>query len=492
MQKFPGYTMAISFEVLEKDIAGRTGRLKAGDSTVRTPLLLPVINPHLQPVLPSEMKAMGAEGIITNAYIFSRSSEYRDQALASGLHALLGFDGLIMTDSGSFQLSVYGDVEITNLETLEFQKAIGSDIHVPLDIPTPPDADRERASDELAVTMARLKEAKEAFGPDAPLAGPVQGGIFEDLREKAGREAGEIGFSFCPIGAVVPLMESYRYPELVRVVMAAKRGLPPSACVHLFGAGHPAMFALAVAMGCDVFDSAAYALYAKDRRYLTPQGSYRLDELSELPCACRVCREHSAQELRESDSAVRLLSLHNLAVSLAEMSHIRQAIDEGTLWELVDDRCRSHPQLLRGYRELLHYRERLAMEDRVSKHRFFYRGEESCYRTEVVTYQDRLSRIPLSGSVLIAMDGNPREGYDTVLSFKPPFGPYPPALGETFPIGQSEIPDWDAVMVQQGCRGIARLIRENPGCHFTVYTCPEWHTLVCKELPEIEVHCDTV
>ncbi|MDD1706243.1 MAG: tRNA guanosine(15) transglycosylase TgtA, partial [Methanoregulaceae archaeon] len=405
--------MPVSFEVLEKDIAGRTGRLKAGDKTVRTPLILPVINPHLQPVLPSEMKAMGAEGIITNAYIFSRSSEYREHALASGLHDLLGFHGLIMTDSGSFQLSVYGDVEITNLETLEFQKAIGSDIHVPLDIPTPPDADRHRATKELAVTMERLREAIEVFGPDAPLAGPIQGGMFEDLREKAGREAGELGFLFCPIGAVVPLMESYRYTDLVNVVTAAKKGLPSSACIHLFGAGHPAMFALAVAMGCDVFDSAAYALYAKDRRYLTPQGSYRLDELAELPCACRVCRDYSAQEIRESDDVVRLLSLHNLAVSLAEISGVRQAITEGTLWELVDDRCRSHPQLLRGFRELLKYGERLAGEDRISKRRFFYRGDESCQRTEIVTYQDRLSRLPVSGRVLIAMDGSMREGYDT-------------------------------------------------------------------------------
>lgn len=479
--------MAITFEVLEKDIAGRIGRLKAGERTVRTPLLLPVINPHLQPVSPAEMKAMGAEGIITNAYIFSRSGEYRDEALARGLHDLLGFDGLIMTDSGSFQLSVYGDIAITNLETLEFQKAIGSDIHVPLDIPTPPDADRQQASAELAVTMARLREAKEVFGPDAPLAGPVQGGIFEDLRVKAGREAGDLGFSFCPIGAVVPLMESYRYPDLVRVVMAAQRGIPRSSCVHLFGAGHPAMFALAVAMGCDVFDSAAYALYAKDRRYLTAQGSYRLDELAEFPCACKVCRSHTVQEVRESDDTVRLLSLHNLAVSLAEISHVRQAITEGTLWELVDDRCRSHPQLLRGFRELLHFRESLARKDRVTKHRFFYRGEESCARTEVVLYQDRLSRLPVSGTVLIAMDGITREGYDTVLFFKPPFGPYHPALRETFPIGQSEIPDWDSAMVRQGCRGIARIISENPGCRFVIFTPREWCDLVCHELPGTEV-----
>ena len=248
-----------------------------------------------------------------------------------------------------------------------------------------------------------------------------------------------------------------------------------------------AMFALAVAMGCDVFDSAAYALYAKDRRYLTAQGSYRLDELAEFPCACKVCRSHTVQEVRESDDAVRLLSLHNLAVSLAEISHVRQAITEGTLWELVDDRCRSHPQLLRGFRELLHFRESLALEDRVTKHRFFYRGEESCARTEVVLYQDRLSRLPVSGTVLIAMDGITREGYDTVLFFKPPFGPYHPALRETFPIGQSEIPDFDEEMIKTGCIGIARLMETNPDSHFTIRCRPVWKELIRQILPTVEV-----
>jgi 7-cyano-7-deazaguanine tRNA-ribosyltransferase len=482
--------MPISFEVLDKDIAGRIGRLKAGERTVRTPLLLPVVNPHLQPVSPAEMKAMGAEGIITNAYIFSRSGEYRERALAEGLHRVLGFNGLIMTDSGSFQLSVYGDIAITNRETLQFQQEIGSDIHVPLDIPTPPDADRGRAEEELAVTMDRLREAKKTFGPDAPLAGPVQGGMFEDLREIAGREAGALGYTFCPIGAVVPLMESYRYAELVRVVMAAKRGIPPSACVHLFGAGHPAMFALAVAMGCDVFDSAAYALYAKDRRYLTASGSYRVDELSELPCACAVCRGHTAEELRKSADMERQLSLHNLAVSLAEISRIRQSIADGVLWELVDERCRAHPRLLQAYRDLLACSSELEPQDRVVKRRFFYRGSESCRRTEVLHYQRQIGRISTGNEVLIAMNGRVREGYDTVLFFKPPFGPYPSELRETFPIGQSEIPDWDEKMVVQGCSGIREIIRANPGSRFMVSCDRQWFSIVERELPSCEVVCD--
>jgi 7-cyano-7-deazaguanine tRNA-ribosyltransferase len=470
--------MAIAFESLYSDIASRNGRLVAGKKTIRTPALLPVINPHLQLVSPKEMQQMGVEALITNAYIFSQSNEYRDQVLARGLHSVLDFDGVIMTDSGSFQLSVYGDVAITNIETLTFQRDIGSDIWVPLDIPTSPLADHTTAAQELAVTMERLKEAKEVFGADAPIAGPVQGGIYTDLREQAGREVRDLNFSFCPIGAVVPLMESYRYKDLVQVVLAAKRTLPSSACVHLFGAGHPSMFALAAAMGCDLFDSAAYALYAKEGRYLTTHGSFKLDELTELPCACAICRTHTADEIRTSKERVRLLALHNLAVTLAEIARIRQAIVDGTLWELVDERGRTHPQLLAGYRELLNHSGTLESHDRVSKRRFFYRGSESCARTEILRYQRSLARLRLGTRVLVACDGGVREGYDDVLLFKPPFGPYPPELSETFPIGQSEIPDWDEAMVRQGCRGIQALITGHPESRIAVAGVQRWKTII--------------
>ena len=41
---------------------------------------------------------------------------------------------------------------------------------------------------------------------------------------------------------------------------------------------------------------------------------------------------------------------------------------------------------------------------------------------------------------LIAFDGGTRDGFTDTLFFKPPFGPYPKELKETFPIGPSEIP----------------------------------------------------
>ncbi|WP_342686296.1 tRNA guanosine(15) transglycosylase TgtA [Methanoculleus sp. UBA291] len=478
--------MAITFEVVHKDIAGRVGKLRVNDRIVRTPALLPVVNPHLPLVTPREMQEMGVEALITNAYIFRRSAEYRDRALAEGLHSVLDFDGVVMTDSGSFQLSVYGEVEVSNRDTLEFQQAIGSDIVVPLDIPTPSDASRERAARELAVTMDRIREAQQLF-PDANLAGPVQGGIFTDLREEAGRAVRDLNFTFAPIGAVVPLMENYRYRDLVKVVLAAKRGLSPATAVHLFGAGHPSMFALAVAMGCDLFDSAAYALFAREGRYITPHGSFKIDELAELPCSCRVCRSMTADELRTSGDRERLLALHNLYVTLAEIARIRQAIQDGTLWELVDERCRSHPRLLDGYRELLAHASTLARDDPVSKRRFFYRGSETCRRTEVLRFREVIPRIPLGDRVLVSFDGREVPGFDTVLNFKPPFGPYPAELAETFPIGQSEVPEWDDDMVRSGCAGIRALMKAHPEKRFVVLCGEAWARLVSEEVPDAEV-----
>ena len=92
--------MAIAFESLDSDIAGRTGKLVVNKKVVKTPALLPVINPHLQLVTPRELKEMGVEALITNAYIFSQSKQYSERVKEEGLHKLLDFDGVIML-SGS-------------------------------------------------------------------------------------------------------------------------------------------------------------------------------------------------------------------------------------------------------------------------------------------------------------------------------------------------------------------------------------------------------
>jgi len=229
------------FEIGNADAAGRIGELEVPRAgvTVETPTLLPVINPHLRTIEPAEMADMGAQILITNSYVFYGSDEYREVALDDGLHSVLDFDGPIMTDSGSFQLAEYGEIDVDTPEILRFQRDIGSDIATPVDIPTEPGASREEATTELETTQDRLETAAAFDAGEMLVTAPVQGSTDPDLRERAGREARATGLDLFPIGAVVPLLNDYRYAEVVDVVTAAKRGLGPAAPVHLFGAGHP-------------------------------------------------------------------------------------------------------------------------------------------------------------------------------------------------------------------------------------------------------------
>jgi len=457
------------FEILHKDCAGRIGRLETRHGIIETPTIMPVVNPNIQTIKPCELRKFGAEIIITNSYIIYRKPELRERALRDGLHSLIGFDGPIMTDSGSYQLSVYGEVEVNNKEIVEFQKNIGSDIGVPLDIPTPPDVSRMRAETELSQTIIREKEAL-GLKNDMLLAAPVQGSTFQDLREKAASELSQLDFDIYPLGAVVPLMESYRYSELVDVIVASKKGLTPAAPVHLFGAGHPMMFSLAVALGCDLFDSASYALYAKDGRYMTTRGTYHLEQLQYLPCSCPVCSSHTARELFGSEKREELLARHNLYVTFGEMCEIKQAIHEGSLWELVDHRCRAHPQLLSGLKHTLSKHSGWIEElQPLSRSTFFYSGPESSLRPEVARHRNKLKNLNIKGKVLIRTKRfENEEEFDWVFDFKPPFGPYPLELKETFPFNAEVIDDPDYESLTVALQNLMELMKLNPDCEFTL------------------------
>ena len=295
---------------------GRTGILTTPHGNIKTPALMPVIHPGKQTL---DVKEFGAEVVITNAYIMYKNEELREKVLEEGVHKLIDFPGPIVTDSGSFQLSLYGDIDVDNKEIIEFQQLIRTDIGTSLDIPTPPFVKRERAERDLEITIERAREASE-IGGDMMMNSVVQGSTFHDLESKCAEEIGSMGFDVYPIGAVVPLMEGYRYTELVDVVMASVKNLPDSQPRHLMGAGHPMVFALAVAMGCDLFDSAAYILYAQDDRIMMPTGTFKLANLIEMPCSCPVCSNHTPDELRSMKKSDRMLLLaqHNLAISLAE------------------------------------------------------------------------------------------------------------------------------------------------------------------------------
>jgi len=481
------------FEVRQYDAAGRLGELtvpRAG-VTVETPALLPVVNPHVQTVQPATMEAeFGAEILITNSYVLHGSDELREPAEERGLHDLLDFSGAIMTDSGSFQLAEYGDIDVTTEEILAFQHAIGSDIGTPVDIPTPPDVSRERAVEELDTTQDRLATAAGVDVGDMLVTAPIQGSTYPDLRESAAAHAAATGLDVFPIGAVVPLLNDYRYDEVVDVVAAAKRGLGENAPVHLFGAGHPMMFAMAVALGCDLFDSAAYALYARDDRYLTVRGTEHLDEMEHFPCSCPICVEHTPAEVRslDGDGRQELLARHNLHVTFGEMRTIKQAIRDGDLLELVDARARGHPSMVDGLRALYDHAAQLEETDPVSKDAVFHVSAESARRPEVVRHHQRLDRFDLEGEILLT-EGDARDAFDESWRLKPPFGPYPPALAETYPLTAATPTRLSREAYETAADGIARLVECNPDATFTLAH-RNWPATALDRIPEgVDCEC---
>ena len=403
----------LKFEIKDRDASGRICKMTTAHGSVITPNLMPVINPNKILISPKEMRSLfGTEIVITNSYIIFKDGELHDKALKNGVHKLIEFDGPIMTDSGTFQSYIYGEINLDPLQIVEFQRDIGSDIGTILDIFGEPDQTRKQAEKGLIETLNRAKKSVKLKN-DMNLACPVQGSIFPDLRTKCATALGKIDSDFFPIGGVVPLMENQRYMDLVTCIIASKKGLPPNRPVHLFGAGHPLIFPLAVALGCDFFDSSAYAKYAEDERMIFPTSTKKLDNLSELPCCCPVCTKFTAEELKSLDKNERKLQMakHNLYVTFAELKDIRTAIYEGTLWELVEQKARANPYLLESLNYLRRIEQKKWLEkfEPTSKSRaLFFTGSQTLHRPIVYRNQQKiLERFNLlNDSVIVMPEGN--------------------------------------------------------------------------------------
>jgi 7-cyano-7-deazaguanine tRNA-ribosyltransferase len=334
------------FEVSARDGWARIGELHTSTHMLDTPTLLPVVNPNLQTVTPADLWEMGFYGLITNSYIIHNSEKWKQKALDVGVHEMLDYPGLIMTDSGTFQQYIYGDeIEVSPTEIVEFQKEIGVDIATMLDVFGRPDMTREELEEAVRITAERGPESIEAAG-DTLLNGPIQGGTHPDLRASAAIRMSAMDFAVHPIGGIVPLMENQRYRDLVEIILNVKQNLTPERPVHLFGCGHPILFPISIALGVDLFDSAAYVLFARDGRLLTPTGTVKLEGLKEWPHTSHFLWDTTPEKVRKMDDEerVKLLSLHNLSVTHSELARCRAAVRNGTIWRLVEERshCNSH------------------------------------------------------------------------------------------------------------------------------------------------------
>ncbi len=468
--KHPAYAvrLTMSFEVKEKDLLGRIGKLKTKSGAVETPLLYPVINPSIQLVSPQRLKnEFGFEAVITNAYILRK--RYGDRVAEEGLHKFLNFDSVVMTDSGAYQILVYGGVEVSQAEIVEYEERIGTDIATILDIPTGWHVPKQKAQETVAETLSRAKAFfKLKTREDTLWVGPVQGGRHLDLVAKSAKAMGKLPFQVHALGSPTEVMESYRYDVLVDMIMTAKMNLPIERPLHLFGAGHPHMMALAVALGCDLFDSAAYVLYAREGRYMTENGTWRLGEMDYLPCQCPKCavaKPKMVLQMPKKEQEV-FLAEHNLHVCVAEIKRIKQAIRDGRLWEHVEMRAHAHPALLTALKRLKGYEGFIEKYSPTAKHSgFFFFDGVGLARPEVVHYRQRLGeRFQPSDAAKIlvlvpqAKDkpfhrsedfkdarrvvnrlGAEYKGQVDVCFYVAPFGVVPLELDEVYPLSQHEI-----------------------------------------------------
>lgn len=341
----------MAFEVKASDLAGRIGHLKTRHGVLETPALLPVIHPTRQNIPAKRIQELGFTAIMTNAYLARKYA--KSEAEATGIHNLIGYDGIVMTDSGGYQVLEYGDIEVSVKEIVRFQEAIGVDIATVLDRPTGLNVTKDFALRTVEATVNASKVTVKSRGRDDVLwIGPIQGGKHLDLLKRSAKQMIRLNFEVYALGSPTEVMETYDFSLLVQMIHTVKQVLPTSKPLHLFGAGHPLTIPLAVALGCDLFDSASYILYAKQRRYMTPHGTERLEDLSYLPCSCPVCCKKNPEDLKNGADAEEQLALHNLYVLRQEVQTVKQAIRDGRLWEHLGVKAHSHPKLWEAYRML--------------------------------------------------------------------------------------------------------------------------------------------
>ncbi|MEB2836592.1 MAG: tRNA guanosine(15) transglycosylase TgtA [Desulfurococcales archaeon] len=449
-----------AFEIIDVDLAGRIAKLHLRNAKLETPAFFPVIDPMRQELGLDLIAEAGFEQVITNAYLAYK--RYGPQPRGS-IRELLGWRGIVMTDSGAYQILEYGDIGVTQDEILLYQKEIlKPDIGVILDVPTG-DVSRLEAEKTVNETIRRSQEALRVIDPtsdDVLWVLPIQGGRYLDLVEASARHAANSPYRMYGIGSPTVFLERYRYDTIIDMILAAKRALPPGRPVHLFGAGHPLIIPFAVALGVDTFDSASYIIYARDGRYITEYGVYRVEDLDYLPCECPVCSRYSPRELAEMprEDRTRLLALHNLHVISKTLKRVKQAIREGRLWELLEETARRHPA---AYRALLKMRRAHSIlethtprvKPRVRGLRLY--GFESLWnprltrlRSRVLTHYlpERLKRLrpkrlilrPLPPSIEACKRGSSEDGY--VVYYSPYLGLIPKELCGVYPTIHADYP----------------------------------------------------
>lgn len=356
----------MKFKVLkrESNSKARLGILKTPHSSIETPVFMPVgTQATVKTMTPDELKQIGANIILSNTYHLYLRPGHEIVREAGGLHNFMNWDRSVLTDSGGFQVfslsklrhieekgvtfrsHLDGSKHFIGPETsIKIQNALGADIIMAFDecIPYPADYEYTKASTERTTRWAR--RCQEAHNnPKQTLFGIVQGGMYEELREKSAKDLVSLDFEGYAIGGL-----SVGEPKdlMYKMLDHTTDFLPEEKPRYLMGVGSPDDIFEGVQSGIDMFDCVMPSriarngtVYTKKGRLTVRNASYARDFTPLDPyCDCYVCRNYTRAYIRHLINVnevlgIRLTTFHNMYFMLRLMEKIRKAISEDKLGE---------------------------------------------------------------------------------------------------------------------------------------------------------------
>jgi queuine tRNA-ribosyltransferase len=351
----------VSYTLDATEGAARAGVLRTAHGDVPTPAFMPVgTKATVKSLHPDELRALGASIVLGNTYHLHFRPGEDVIAELGGLHAFMGWNGPILTDSGGFQVfslrdtllgvdddavtfrSVYDgeSARLTPEDAAEIQRALGSDVAMCLDVVLPtgaPRADLEQAVRRTTEWARRQRSAPRA--PGQLRFGIAQGGVDPELRRRSIEEIVELDFDGNAIGGLA-IGESRE--QMFETTAWAAELLPRDRPRYFMGIGDPEGVLEVIARGVDMFDCVLPTRTARTGSALTWEGRLNLRNArfarDPLPldesCACPACERFSRAYIRHLVNqqellGLRLLSLHNLRFVIDLTAGARAAIERG-------------------------------------------------------------------------------------------------------------------------------------------------------------------
>lgn len=365
------------FELLKACSAtrARIGRMTTLHGVIDTPVFMPVgTRGVVKTLTPEEVRATGAQIILSNTYHLMLRPGVEVIEAAGGLHEFMGWKGPILTDSGGFQIfslsplvkltdegvtfrsTVDGSAhELRPESAVDIQRRLGADIVMVLDECTRYPAEEAQVAQGVRRSAAWAKRCKDAFdgrpltkradaGSEASQAGQalfgiVQGGTIETLRRESAERTVELDFAGNAIGG---LSVGEPREAMLEVLDYTAPLLPADKPRYLMGVGDPIGMLEAIAGGIDMFDSALPTRVARNGTVFTSAGRVNIKNAAHArslepldpACDCETCTGYTRAYLRHIFTAGeilahRLLTYHNLVFVAALISGARDAVAEG-------------------------------------------------------------------------------------------------------------------------------------------------------------------